>query len=64
MKVLALGADFCLIGRPMAVGAFGGGAEGVALLLRELQGQLRDAMMMAGVSSIADISSEIVRKIV
>lgn len=63
LKVLALGADFCLIGRPMAVGAIGGGQDGVALLLQELQGQLKDAMMMAGVSSIQEISSRLVRKI-
>ena len=44
LKYLALGADAVLIGRPLVVGAFGGGAEGVALLLRKLQAELTSAM--------------------
>ena len=44
LKYLALGADAVLIGRPLVVGAFGGGAEGVALLLNKLQSELISAM--------------------
>ena len=35
LKVLALGADAVLVGRPISVAAIGGGAEGVKVLLHE-----------------------------
>ena len=40
LKMLAFGADAVLIGRPAAVAAVGGGAEGVKLLLDTLKRQL------------------------
>src|SRR5208283_148961 len=36
LKLLALGADAVLVGRPLIIGAFGGGAEGVKLLVNKM----------------------------
>ena len=54
-KMLALGADGVLVGRPYIIAAMGGEAEGVALLTRELQSQFMQAMLMTGCASVADI---------
>ncbi len=54
-KMLALGADAVLIGRPVAVAAFGGGAEGVELYFRKIQAELESTMMMTGAAKLAEI---------
>lgn len=56
LKMLALGAEAVLIGRPMAVAAVGGGKEGVALLLNLYAEQLRTAMIYGGCRSLAEVS--------
>ena len=63
LKMLALGADAVLIGRPAAVAAVGGGAEGVKLLLDTLKRQLMDAMMITGVRDLSHVPANIVRKL-
>lgn len=60
-KALALGADAVLIGRPVCTASIGGGAEGVALYLERIKGELRDCMLMTGCHSIADITVEKIR---
>lgn len=60
-KVLALGADAALIGRPYAVAAYGGDAEGVALYTEKLGGELREAMTMTGAETLSDINKEMIR---
>ena len=57
LKMLALGADAVLVGRPMAIAAVGGGKEGVTLLLNHYADQLKTAMIYAGCKSLGDISS-------
>lgn len=59
LKMLALGADGVLIGRPVAVGAIGGGAEGVALVLNKMAAELRAAMILTGVADVAAVPPEI-----
>ena len=59
LKMLALGAEAVLVGRPMAVVAVGGGKEGVALLLRQYAEELRTAMLYAGCESLTAINSSI-----
>ena len=59
LKMLALGADACLVGRPVAVGAIGGGAEGVKLVLDTLQSELRDAMMITGTPDIKNVRADV-----
>jgi isopentenyl diphosphate isomerase/L-lactate dehydrogenase-like FMN-dependent dehydrogenase len=59
LKMLALGADAVLIGRPLVVGAFGGGAEGVAFILNKLKAELTSAMLLTGTASVRAVSPDI-----
>ena len=60
-KMLALGADAVLIGRPYVIAAFGGGAEGVRLYTEKLKAELKDSMTMTNCGSLADITREKIR---
>lgn len=60
LKLLALGADACLVGRPLIRGAHGGGQEGVALMLNAFKQQLTDGMVLTGTSSLRNVSSSII----
>jgi len=57
-KALALGADAVLIGRPYAIAAFGGGAEGVELYTEKIGAELRETMIMTGCKNISDITRD------
>lgn len=56
LKMLALGAEAVLVGRPMAIAAVGGGKDGVGLLLHQYADQLRTAMIYGGCRKLAEIS--------
>lgn len=60
LKVLALGADGVLIGRPYALAAYGGGAEGIKLFTDKIKNELVEAMIMTGCNSIEDINEDII----
>jgi isopentenyl diphosphate isomerase/L-lactate dehydrogenase-like FMN-dependent dehydrogenase len=60
LKYLALGADAVLVGRPLVVGAFGGGSEGVTLLLEKMRAELAAAMLLTGTASVGEVSPAIV----
>lgn len=60
LKYLALGADAVLIGRPVCWGAFGGGAEGVQLMVDTYTDQLRQAMLLTGCKQLSDIGDAVV----
>lgn len=62
MKVLALGADAVLIGRPYGVAAYGGGEEGVELYTGKIGSELKDAMVMTGCSMLSDIDEKVIYK--
>lgn len=55
-KMLALGADYVLIGRPYAIAAYGGKSDGVAFYTKKIQAELADIMGMTGCATIQDIS--------
>lgn len=59
-KALALGADGVLIGRPLSHAAIGGAAEGVAIYLKRIQLELKEAMALAGCKTIQDITRDMV----
>lgn len=63
LKMLALGADAVLIGRPAAVAAIGGGKEGVKIILDSFKRELSDAMMMTGVPTVKDADMGILMKL-
>lgn len=52
LKMLALGADAVLIGRPVIVAAAGGGHKGVALYFDEIKKDLSKAMVMTGTENL------------
>lgn len=55
LKMLALGAHAVLLGRPLAIGAFGGGAAGVQLTLEQMSSELKVAMIFTGCARISEI---------
>jgi|SRR5680860_7230 len=59
LKMLALGADAVLIGRPLIIAAYGGGAEGVALAIRRMTNELKQAMILTGCTTLDDITREV-----
>ena len=60
LKLLALGADGVLVGRPLVVGVYGGGTAGVKLLLDKMTAELKQAMILTGCQSIKDIDSRVI----
>jgi isopentenyl diphosphate isomerase/L-lactate dehydrogenase-like FMN-dependent dehydrogenase len=56
LKMLALGADVVLTGRPIVRGAHGGGVEGVAVILSTMKNQLVEAMTLTGTASVRSVS--------
>lgn len=59
LKMLALGADAVLIGRPLVIAAYGGGAEGVALVIRRMTNELKQAMVLTGCATLGDITKDV-----
>jgi len=63
LKALALGADFVLIGRPVAIAAVAMGTKGVSFYLNTLKRELERAMILTGCNGISDITEDIVKRI-
>lgn len=59
LKMLALGADAVLIGRPFSIAACGGEEEGVATYIQSLRMELAQAMLMTGCDSLDAIDESI-----
>lgn len=59
-KMIALGADAVLIGRPVIIGAFGGYQEGVSLVIKEMENQLLQAMILTGAKDLASIDKSMI----
>ena len=57
-KVLALGANAAMIGRPFAVAACGGGVEGICLYLQKLRKELAYIMTLTGCRTVRDITAD------
>lgn len=62
-KAIALGADFCWIGRPVLWGLAYKGQDGVDLCLRLLTEEFERCMGLAGVTKVSDIGPEYLCKI-
>lgn len=63
LKMLALGADAVLIGRPFVTASFGGGAEGVKMYIDKIANELKVAMILTGCRDIKSVDSKIIRHI-
>ncbi|MBU2510870.1 alpha-hydroxy-acid oxidizing protein [bacterium] len=59
IKYLALGADFAMIGRPIARMSLAGGAEAVKTYLEFVKSELRRAMLMTGCDTVDQITKSI-----
>ena len=59
VRMLALGADFVLIGRAWAYALASAGQSGVAHVLALIEAEMRVAMALTGCKTIADINSSI-----
>ncbi|MEG2353141.1 MAG: alpha-hydroxy-acid oxidizing protein [Clostridium sp.] len=62
LKMLALGADGVLIGRPFVSASFGNGSEGVKAYIETIKSDLKSAMVLTGCKSIKDIDDRIIYK--
>ncbi|MDW7652044.1 MAG: alpha-hydroxy-acid oxidizing protein [Bacillota bacterium] len=60
LKMMALGANAVLIGRPSVWGAFGGGAGGVTLTIEKMTEQLRHGMLMTGCVNIKAVDYHVI----
>ena len=61
LKALALGARACMIGRPFLWGLAAAGEAGVDRAIEILRAELDEAMALAGVCDLRDITSDFVR---
>ncbi|WP_300457129.1 alpha-hydroxy-acid oxidizing protein [Desulfobacula sp.] len=59
LKLLALGADAVMIGRPFSVAAVGGRQEGVGQYIDKIRIELEQAMVLTGVSDVCHVSRTI-----
>ncbi|GLC28699.1 alpha-hydroxy-acid oxidizing protein [Clostridium omnivorum] len=60
LKMIALGADAVLIGRPFVTASFGGQREGVKSYIENVQSELKSAMVLTGCNSIDEINDRII----
>jgi 4-hydroxymandelate oxidase len=62
LKMLALGADAVMIGRPFSVAAVGGLQQGVEKYIENLQGELKQAMVLTGTHRTTAVDPRILYK--
>lgn len=63
LKAIALGADFVLIGRPVAIAAVGMGVEGTSFYLNQIKEEFSKAMALTGCNTVKDIKSDLIRRV-
>ena len=59
LKMLALGADAVMIGRPIAIAALGGGEEGISAYMQKIKTELVQAMVLTGTKTVKEVKPEI-----
>jgi len=59
LKMLALGADAVMIGRPFAVAALGGGREGVEHYINKIYTELKAAMVLTGTQAATNVTADV-----
>ena len=60
LRMLALGADAVLIGRPLSVAVMGGGQEGAARYLEKIRQELIQSMVLTGTASVRHVDASII----
>ncbi|MCX7950649.1 MAG: alpha-hydroxy-acid oxidizing protein, partial [Clostridiales bacterium] len=61
LKMIALGADAVLIGRPFVTASFGGGVDGVKTYIDKIANELKSAMILTGCKTIKDVDEKVIR---
>ena len=59
LKMIALGADAVLIGRPFVTASFGGQTKGVTTYVNSIADDLKSAMILTGCNSIEEITKRV-----
>lgn len=59
LKMLALGADAVMVGRPFSMAALGGKKDGVKEYIDTLKGELVQAMVLTGTATASEVSRDI-----
>lgn len=59
LKMLALGADGVMIGRPFSIAAVGGLKDGVTAYIQKIRSELTQAMVLTGTAKASRVSQEI-----
>lgn len=62
LKMLALGADAIMIGRPFSIAALGGLKKGVIKYLEQIKSELVSAMVLTGCKRVTHVSRSILYK--
>lgn len=62
LKMIALGADAVLIGRPFVSASFGGQTEGVKTYIDTIADDIKATMILTGCSSIAEVNGRVLFK--
>lgn len=60
LKLIGLGADGVLIGRPFVTASFGGGKEGVEMYVNKVIGEFEATMRLTGCQTVRDIDGKVI----
>lgn len=60
LKMIALGADAVLIGRPFVTASFGGQTEGVNTFIENIKNELKSTMILTGCKDVKSINSRVI----
>ena len=60
LKLIGLGADGVLIGRPFVTASFGGGKEGVEMYVNKIIGEFEATMRLTGCQTVKDIDGKVI----
>ncbi|MBC5996104.1 alpha-hydroxy-acid oxidizing protein [Romboutsia ilealis] len=62
LKMIGLGADAVLIGRPFVTASFGGAREGVEDYINKVKSELEATMILTGCQTVKEIDSKVIYK--
>ncbi|EGT4967066.1 TPA: alpha-hydroxy-acid oxidizing protein [Clostridioides difficile] len=60
VKMLGLGADAVLMGRPFVTASFGGGLDGVEFFIEKVRNELCETMILTGCQNVKDIDGRVI----
>lgn len=60
VKMIGLGADAVLIGRPFVTASFGGATDGVETYVNKIKSEIKGAMILTGCSNISEIDEKVI----